>query len=135
MSESQINPGLSRREIFRMSASMVSALPFIGLAGAAMAQAPAAKAPAASAKPGTPTCNPVPDSDPVAKAIKYAVDGSKVADRPAKMGVEGKDQACSSCQLFTKQGEANGQEFGKCTMIATGCVNGKGWCTAWVKKA
>ncbi len=135
MSESQSNPGLSRRELFRMSASLVPALPLIAMAGAAMAQAPASKAPAAAAKPGTPTCNPVPDTDPVAKAIKYAPDGSKVADRPAKMGVEGKDQACANCQLFTKQGEANGQDIGKCTMIATGCVNSKGWCTAWVKKA
>lgn len=132
MTAAQNKESMSRRELFRLSAFMLPTLPLMAMAGAAMAQAPAAKAPAADAKPAAPACNPVPETDPVAKAIKYASDGSKVADRPAKMGVEGKNQTCENCQLFTKQGN---QGLGKCTMIAAGCVSSQGWCTAWVKKA
>ena len=123
---------MSRRELLRLSAFVIPGLPLLAITGAAMAQAPAAKTPPTDAKPAAPACNPVPESDPVAKAIKYVTDGNKVADRPAKMGVEGKNQTCGNCQLFTKQGDPG---LGKCTMLASGCVASKGWCTAWVKKA
>lgn len=132
MTATQNKESMSRRELLRLSAFVIPGLPLMAMAGAAIAQAPAAKAPAGDAKPAAPVCNPVPESDPVAKAIKYVPDGSKLADRPAKMGIEGKNQNCENCQLYTKQGD---QGLGKCTMIASGCVAGKGWCTAWVKKA
>lgn len=126
--------GLSRRDLFRFGASLAPALPLIAMAGQGWAQPQPTKAAAADTKPSPAVCHQVPDTDPVAKAIKYAPDGSKVADRPAKMGVDGKNQACGGCQLYTKQSEANGLELGKCTMLTSGCVNSKGWCTAWVKR-
>ena len=76
----------------------------------------------------------VPDTDPTAKALGYVADASK-AKREKKGGVEGKDQHCSNCQLYTKQGVAGGKEAGKCLMIAGGSVLGGGWCKSWVKKA
>jgi hypothetical protein len=132
MTESSNKDSMSRRELLRLSAFVLPSLPLMAMAGAAIAQAPAAKAPPAGAKPAAPACNPVPETDPVAKAIKYVADGSKVTNRPAKMGVEGKNQNCENCQLYIKQGD---QGLGKCTMIASGCVAAQGWCTAWVKKA
>jgi hypothetical protein len=108
---------MSRRQLLALSAT---GLPLASL----LASMPALAAADAA-------CKPVPDNDPVATAIKYVPDATKAANRPAKMGVEGKDQSCQNCQLFT----ANGKDVGKCTMIATGCVQAKGWCTAWVKKA
>jgi hypothetical protein len=76
----------------------------------------------------------VPDSDPVAKALKYNHDASK-SQRTDKMGVVGKDQNCGNCVLYTKVGKVEGKEAGKCTMIAGGMVASAGWCTAWAKKA
>ncbi len=115
---SKRNFSMSRRQLLVLSAT---GLPLATLL-ASMPQVYAAD----------PGCKPVPDNDPVATAIKYVPDASKAPTRPAKMGVEGKDQSCANCQLFTP-GAA--KETGKCTMIAAGCVNAKGWCTAWVKKA
>lgn len=108
---------MSRRRLLALSAT---GLPLVSLL-ASMPALAAAETP----------CKPVPDNDPVATAIKYVPDATKAASRPAKMGVEGKDQTCQNCQLFTP----NGKDTGKCTMIATGCVQANGWCTAWVKKA
>lgn len=76
----------------------------------------------------------VPDTDPTAKALKYVHDGSK-ADRPKKGAVEGKDQSCKNCQMYTKRGELDRAEIGKCLMIAGGDVKATGWCMSWVKKA
>lgn len=139
MSSSKNKASLTRREFFGVTASIVPGLSLMAVAASAVSASALAQAPAAKPSPapaaGAPACSPVSDADPVAKAIKYVPDASKLADRPAKMGVEGKDQSCGNCQLFAKQGELNGQAVGKCTMLATGCVNSKGWCTAWVKKA
>ena len=119
---------LSRRKLFDLLKSSLPFLPFAGIAVSGLAQT-AQKAEPAKPAPGT--CSPVPANDPVATGLKYVPDGSKVAGRPAKMGVEAKDQSCSTCQLYTKVTDA----AGKCVMIASGCVSSKGWCTAWVKKA
>jgi hypothetical protein len=121
---------LSRRELLRLTAQIGPAIPLLGFGAAAWAQAKPA-APAAAAG----TCEPVADNDPVAKSMQYVADGSKAPNRPKKMDVEGKDQNCANCQLYTKQGDVKGQEFGKCTMFPKGCVQAKGWCIAWVKKA
>lgn len=117
MPVSKANFSMSRRQLLALSAA---GLPLATL----LASMPAAYATDAA-------CKPVADNDPVATAIKYVPDATKAQNRPAKMGVEGKDQTCQNCQLYT----AGAKDTGKCTMIATGCVSAKGWCTAWVKKA
>jgi hypothetical protein len=76
----------------------------------------------------------VSDADPTAKALKYVADATK-AKREKRGTTEGKDQSCSNCQLYTKQGEIGGKEAGKCLMIQAGMVAAGGWCNSWVKKA
>ena len=77
------------------------------------------------------------DADPVAKALKYRPDASTSAERKdARQGVAAKAQSCTSCALYAKTGKLkSGDEVGKCTMIQSGLVMGKGWCTSWSKKA
>jgi len=78
----------------------------------------------------------VSETDAVAKALGYVHDpvAAKV-QRPDKQGVKGSEQLCSNCQLYTKQGEIDKKEVGKCTMIMNGSVKANGWCKSWVKKA
>lgn len=76
----------------------------------------------------------VADTDPTAKALGYVADATK-AERPAKAGVEGKDQLCNNCQLYTKGDAIGGEEAGKCLMLPSGAVHGKGWCKSWIKKS
>ena len=76
----------------------------------------------------------VPETDPTAKALKYVSDATK-ANRTDRSGVKGKDQNCSNCSLYTKQGEIDGKEAGKCLMIQGGSVAATGWCGSWAKKA
>lgn len=76
----------------------------------------------------------VPATDPVATALKYNADATK-APRTDKGGVAAKDQRCDNCALYSKVGKVDGKEAGKCTMIAGGLVEAKGWCTGWAKKA
>jgi hypothetical protein len=72
----------------------------------------------------------VEESDPQAVALGYkhdtkAVDGKKYPKHEAS-------QDCANCQLF--QGKAQ-DEWGGCPLFAGKQVAGKGWCSAWVKKA
>jgi hypothetical protein len=121
---------VSRRELFLSLGRVAPAVPFLGVAMQGLAQS-AAKPAASPAPAAAATCNLAPANDPVATGLKYVTDAAKAADRPAKMGVEGKAQNCANCQLYTKVTE----DAGKCVMIASGCVTAKGWCTGWVKKA
>jgi len=93
------------------------------------AQALASPAPAAGA------LKLVAETDPTAKALGYVHDPvASKSQRPDKQGVKGADQVCINCQLYTKQGEIDKAEVGKCTMIMGGSVKGKGWCKSWMKK-
>lgn len=76
----------------------------------------------------------VAETDPMAKALKYMHDGAK-AKRDKRGDTEGKDQHCSNCQMYTKQGKVDGKEVGKCIMIQAGSVAAVGWCNSWSKKA
>jgi cytolysin (calcineurin-like family phosphatase) len=89
---------------------------------------------AAGAPPAAGALKWVPDTDATAKALKYVADATK-AKREKRSGVEGKDQICSNCSLYTKQGAIDGKEAGKCLMIQGGSVAGAGWCASWAKKA
>jgi hypothetical protein len=82
--------------------------------GAAYAQAPAA----------------VLENDPQAVALGYKTDGS-TADK-AKFPSYSASQSCSGCVLF--QGKA-GDAAAPCAAFGNKLVAGKGWCSAWTKKA
>ncbi len=83
-------------------------------AGAAYAQAPAA----------------LLENDPQALALGYKTDGSK-ADK-VKFPSYNASQSCSGCVLF--QGKA-GEASAPCAAFGNKLVAGKGWCSAWAKKA
>ena len=72
----------------------------------------------------------VDENDPVAKAIGYKHDASKVD--VAKYPTYAMGKVCSNCQLYL--GKA-GDAWGACPIVGNQQVNGNGWCTAWVKKA
>ena len=111
--------------------NLAVAAPAAALLGASLKSALAEGGAAGAAKP---ELKLVPDSDPTAKALKYVHDGAK-ATRPDKAGVAGKDQVCKGCQFYTKTGELEGKEVGKCLMIAGGMVASQGWCVSWTKRA
>lgn len=70
------------------------------------------------------------ETDPQAAALGYKADASKV-DK-AKFPKYTADQFCNNCSLY--QGKA-ADAMAPCTLFAGKQVAGKGWCSAWVKKA
>jgi High potential iron-sulfur protein len=71
----------------------------------------------------------VDEKDPQAAALGYVADAAK-ADK-AKYPNYAAGQNCSSCQLY--QGKADPK--GVCPLFAGKQVAGKGWCSAYAKKA
>jgi hypothetical protein len=69
------------------------------------------------------------ESDPVAQALGYKHDTTKV-DK-AKYPNHKDDQVCTGCALFT---EKKGEETGPCSAFGGKLVANKGWCAAYVKK-
>jgi anaerobic selenocysteine-containing dehydrogenase len=79
------------------------------------------------------------EDDPVAKALGYSKDATKVdtAKWPKRKGSEGEKQFCSNCMLL--QGDAkevSGQEgkFVGCQLFPGKLVSEKGWCNSWAAK-
>jgi hypothetical protein len=70
------------------------------------------------------------ETDAQAKALGYVALGTK-ADK-AKYPKYAADQQCSNCALF--QGKA-ADAAAACPLFAGKQVAGKGWCSAWAKKA
>jgi High potential iron-sulfur protein len=70
------------------------------------------------------------ESDPTAQALGYKEDATKV-DK-AKYAKYAAGQVCSNCQFY--QGKAT-DAFAPCPMFGGKQVNGKGWCSAYAKKA
>jgi len=70
------------------------------------------------------------ESDPQAVALGYKADATKV-DK-AKFPKYAAGQVCTNCALF--QGKAT-DATGGCPLFGAKKVAGKGWCSAWVKKA
>ena len=122
---------LNRRQVCLGVAALPAALAVAASMRAFGADAPKAGAPAASAPAGG--LKLVADTDPVAKALGYVHDAS-TATRIKKGAVEGKDQHCGNCKMYTKQGDLNGKEVGKCQMINGGSVAVGGWCKSWIPK-
>ena len=82
-----------------------------------------------------PTGGDLPESDPVAKALGYYTDASKVDLKkwPKKAGPDGAKQNCSTCQLY--QAQAGETARGGCTLFPNRWVAAKGWCNGYVPKA
>ena len=72
----------------------------------------------------------VAETDPQAQALGYKADTTKVD--AAKYPKHQASQVCGNCQLY--QGAA-GSKAGGCALFPGKQVAGKGWCSAWVKKA
>lgn len=70
------------------------------------------------------------EADPQAAALGYKADASKV-DK-AKYPQHAATQLCSGCNFY--QGKA-ADAMAPCTLFAGKQVAGKGWCSAWAKKA
>ncbi len=70
------------------------------------------------------------ESDPIATALGYRRDASKVDAKKFLTFAAGR--MCSKCQLFAgKPAEA----WAACSAFGGKLVSAKGWCAAWVKKA
>ncbi|WP_116138253.1 high-potential iron-sulfur protein [Trinickia diaoshuihuensis] len=72
----------------------------------------------------------VAENDPTAVALGYKLDASKV-DK-AKYPKYAAGETCSNCQFF--QGKP-ADAFAPCPMFGGKQVAGKGWCSAYSKKA
>ena len=70
------------------------------------------------------------ETDPQAVALGYKADTTKV-DK-AKFPKHAADQMCSNCVLY--QGKP-ADAAGGCPLFVGKQVAGKGWCSAWAKKA
>ncbi len=90
-----------------------------GLAGSAMAAGNTWAQPAALA-----------EGDAQAAALGYKTDTTKVDAK--KYPKHSAEQRCNNCALY--QGKAADAAAG-CPLFAGKSVAGKGWCTAWAKKA
>ena len=72
----------------------------------------------------------VEESDPQAKALGYVADASKADKAKYKQYAAG--QLCNNCALY--QGKASDAAAG-CALFPGKQVAGKGWCSAYAKKA
>jgi hypothetical protein len=91
---------------------------------------PLAGALALGARPALADAPKVDEKDPQAVALGYVADAARV-DK-AKFAKYTPGQACASCQLY--QGKAT-DPTAPCAIFAGKQVAGKGWCSAYVKKA
>ncbi len=97
---------------------------------AVSASAPVALAGKAFAQDAPPPPVKLTEDDPVAVALGYKEDTTKVDSK--KYPQHNNEQHCGICQLYTgKAGEASGP----CTAVGNKIVMSAGWCAAYVKKA
>ena len=120
MKQNQIN--IRRRGFLRISSLGVAAIAMASRAAMSLAQP---KAPDKKVAPPQ-----LDEKEATAQSLGYKHDATK-ADK-AKFKQYAAGQTCAGCQLF--QGKP-GDVWAPCTIFAGKQVNGKGWCSAWVKKA
>jgi hypothetical protein len=72
----------------------------------------------------------VDEKDPAASGLGYKHDATKVDAKKYPTYKAG--SACGNCQFF--QGKAT-DAWGVCPLLGGKQANGKGWCSAWAKKA
>jgi len=70
------------------------------------------------------------EKDPQAMALGYVADAAKTDTKKFPKYAAG--QNCTNCALY--QGKA-ADAWGGCPLFAGKQVAGKGWCSAWAKKA
>jgi hypothetical protein len=105
------NVGVSSRRVFMLQVALVSG----ALGGMAAAHAQGAL---------------VSEADPQAKSLGYVADASKTDKTKFPKYAAG--QLCSNCALY--QGKP-ADAAGACGIFPGKQVAGKGWCSAYVKKA
>ena len=112
-----------RRRIFlKISSLAVAAFALVSRAGISAAQTKAQ-----DKKGALPQLD---EKDPTAQSLGYKHDATK-ADK-AKFKQYAAGQTCANCQFY--QGKPT-DAWAPCPIFAGKQVNGKGWCSAWVKKA
>jgi hypothetical protein len=101
-----------------MAASALGTLSFRG----ATAQAQAEKLPL------------VGESEPMAKALGYYAEASKVDTKKwtKRATPEGKKQFCDNCILFNS-GKVTKDPQGPCSLFPKKHVMAKGWCNSWAQ--
>ena len=106
---------MTTRRTFIIHAAVGSASAAVGLLAAnqALAQAPA-----------------VAETETQAASLGYKVNATKV-DK-AKFPKYAAGQNCKNCALYQAKPE---DKMGACPLFAGKQVAGKGWCSAWAKKA
>lgn len=136
----------SRRGFFAKSGKALGALAiapsvlssFFGASVANAEEKRRAKPGAAGAGAGDTSLPWVAEGKGMAASLNYADDHSKVKDAKLKVerqGVPFDKQFCNGCLLYTKVGDKDGKEAGKCTLFQGQLVAGKGFCTSWAKKS
>jgi hypothetical protein len=106
-----------RHFLFKLA---LSATAPVAIGSRALGQAPA---------PAAPAPVKLEESDPIAQALGYKMDTTKVDKQ--KYPNHKDDQVCTGCALFTAKA---GEEFGPCSAFAGKLVANKGWCAAYAKK-
>ena len=117
-----IRISIGRRGFLKISSLAMAALAITSRADTSLAQAKAQD------KKGAPP--QLDEKDPTAQSLGYKHDATK-ADK-AKFKQYAAGQTCANCQLF--QGKPS-DAWAPCTIFPGKQVNGKGWCSAWSKKA
>ena len=111
-----------RRGFLKIGPVAVAAFAIASRAGTSLAQ------PKAQDKKGA--LPKLEETDPTAQALGYKHDAAKVDKK--KFAQHQAGQTCSNCQHF--QGKPT-DAWAPCEIFPGKQVNGKGWCSAWVKKA
>ena len=120
MKKNRIN--IRRRDFLKVSSLAIAAFATASRAGTSLAQ------PKAQDKKGAQP--QLDEKDPTAQSLGYKHDATK-ADK-AKFKQYAAGQTCANCQLF--QGKP-ADAWAPCTIFPGKQVAGKGWCSAWSKKA
>ena len=113
---------IRRRGFLKISSLAIAAFAIASRAGTSLAQ------PKAQDKKGA--LPQLDEKDPTAQALGYKHDATKVDKK--KFAQHQAGQTCSNCKLF--QGKP-ADAWAPCQIFAGKQVNGKGWCSAYVKKA
>ncbi len=74
----------------------------------------------------------------MAASVNYSFKHEEIKDASLKIprqGVPFEKQHCQSCMLYSKAGNKDGQEVGKCTLFNGQLVKSTAWCASWSKKA
>ncbi len=124
----EVSMKLIRRDFLKVAGSslLVAAAARLAVPSALAAEKKKSKKSADAAIPAGQA--EVPASDPVATAIGYVGDVSKVDKAKYPQYKAGQD--CSKCALYV----ASNEGWGKCQMITTGLVKAGGWCGSFNPK-